>query len=337
MNDQRSTRFDVDEIDRSLLNALTADGRAAWSALAAVVGLTPVAVARRVHRLIDVGSVRIQAIVNPIALGVGRAAGVVVTTRGPMMPVAERLAARPETTFVAIAAGSDEIHAEVRVVDAEHLVMLLDEIRDDAQVERVMSLPYIRIAKEAFSRTNNVGVAGPMQFDEIDFQLFERLEADGRASYADLARELSLSAPSVRARVQRHLSSGAIAIAAFTRPLLSDESTNVAVMVRVHTGVAEVLERIAELPDIIFAAAALGRAEVVANALVEDREHLLRLTDSVRILPGVAHVTALEYIAVVKEDYSAVGLATAARLLRNSSSSATPTDVDADERSSDVR
>ncbi len=316
MSNALPTRFDLDEIDRALLGALTIDGRAPWAALADVVGLTPVAVARRVRRLIDDGAVRIQAIVNPVALGIGRAAAIVVSTRGPMMPVAERLAALPEITFVAIAAGSDEIHAETRVATAEQLVQLLDELRADPGVDRVTSLPYIRIAKEAFNRSGEVASPAAMQFDDVDYLLFEKLEVDGRASYADLARELSMSATSIRARVQRMLVSGAIVIGVFAHPSVAGGWTSVAVTVRVHTGVADVLDRVAELPDIIFAAATLGQAEVVANALVEDREHMLRLTDSVRRLPGVALVSALEYIAVVKEDYSTAGLASAARTAR---------------------
>ncbi|MET9088106.1 AsnC family transcriptional regulator [Streptomyces sp. NPDC004237] len=42
-----------------------------------------------------------------------------------------------------------------------------------------------------------------IELDAVDKILIRRLQQDGRASYTDLGKEVGLSAPAVRARVQR--------------------------------------------------------------------------------------------------------------------------------------
>lgn len=42
-----------------------------------------------------------------------------------------------------------------------------------------------------------------IEVDAVDKVLIRRLQQDGRASYTELGKEVGLSAPTVRARVQR--------------------------------------------------------------------------------------------------------------------------------------
>ena len=55
--------------------------------------------------------------------------------------------------------------------------------------------------------------------DDIDRQLIGALQKDGRASYADLATLVGLSAPATRMRVQRLLDAGVVQVVGVTNPL----------------------------------------------------------------------------------------------------------------------
>jgi len=62
----------MDEVDRSILAVLEADGRISNAELAARVGLSPSPCLRRVHRLEKTGVIRgYQALIDPAAVGRG--------------------------------------------------------------------------------------------------------------------------------------------------------------------------------------------------------------------------------------------------------------------------
>ncbi|MFM9816038.1 Lrp/AsnC family transcriptional regulator, partial [Streptomyces scabiei] len=54
------------------------------------------------------------------------------------------------------------------------------------------------------------------ELDATDRALLRHLQADGRRSWTDLARDVGLTAPAVRQRVQRLIDSGVVQIAAVT-------------------------------------------------------------------------------------------------------------------------
>ena len=54
----------------------------------------------------------------------------------------------------------------------------------------------------------------PLRLDAVDRALIRGLRADGRVSYTDLGRQVGLSAPAVRDRVQRLIEAGILQIAA---------------------------------------------------------------------------------------------------------------------------
>ena len=68
-NDGRQTFDSLDEIDRRIVAELYGDARLRVAELGRRVGLSPPAVAERLRRLTDSGALRVQAEVEPRALG----------------------------------------------------------------------------------------------------------------------------------------------------------------------------------------------------------------------------------------------------------------------------
>ena len=67
-------RARLDPIDRSIVELLQRDGRMAFTAIAADIGLTEGAVRRRVQRLTETGAMQVVAVTDPVALGDRRVA-----------------------------------------------------------------------------------------------------------------------------------------------------------------------------------------------------------------------------------------------------------------------
>ncbi len=127
----------ADEVDRALVDALRADGRATLKALAEITGLSVSAVQARVRRLEASGVIRgYVATVDPVTLGLPLAALISITPLDPAQPddAPERLADITEIEACHSVAGDDAYVLFVRVASPSALEELIREIRRRANV-----------------------------------------------------------------------------------------------------------------------------------------------------------------------------------------------------------
>ncbi|MEV0231826.1 AsnC family transcriptional regulator [Nonomuraea sp. NPDC050786] len=107
----------LDDLDRGLIHALHIDGRAPFSRIAEVLGVSTQTVARRYRRLRAEAGLRVVGL--PAPDHTGQAQWVVRLTAAPAasQALAHALARRPDTSWVKLASGGTEIFA---VVQAPH-------------------------------------------------------------------------------------------------------------------------------------------------------------------------------------------------------------------------
>jgi Lrp/AsnC family transcriptional regulator for asnA, asnC and gidA len=118
----------LDEIDRSIIATLQADGRRPFSRIAGDVGVSESVVRYRVARLEEHGLLQIVGIADPLRIGFDRMALLGVRVRpGTLEQVCKEVAALPETSYVAETAGSFDLFAEVICRDTAHFAELLKE------------------------------------------------------------------------------------------------------------------------------------------------------------------------------------------------------------------
>lgn len=132
-----SPKDSLDDIDRLLLRALVADGRATLSALAEKAGLSISAVQSRVRRLESRGVIRgYTAQVDPEALGRMLSAFVAITPLDPSQPddAPARLRHLDAIESCHSVAGDESYILLVRVASPRELERLLQEIRATANV-----------------------------------------------------------------------------------------------------------------------------------------------------------------------------------------------------------
>jgi Lrp/AsnC family transcriptional regulator for asnA, asnC and gidA len=149
MAEHWTDRLPLDDVDRALALALQKDGRASYTKLAEVVGMSQAGVRTRVQRLLASGAVQIAAVTDPFAFGFSITAMLGVTFTGDLHLLAERLAQLDAVHFVAVTAGRYDCLAEVVCVDSDDLLTLVnDRIRAIDGVKDVDVITYLKLHKQ---------------------------------------------------------------------------------------------------------------------------------------------------------------------------------------------
>ncbi|MER0481348.1 Lrp/AsnC family transcriptional regulator [Streptomyces sp. Edi2] len=114
-----------DALDRQLVQALQLDGRAPFSRIAAVLGVSDQTVARRYTRHRTSGAFKVLGLADAQVLGDVTWMVRVQCTPDAAVSVAEALARRPDTSWVSLMSGGTEIAAVCRAPSSDHSDALL--------------------------------------------------------------------------------------------------------------------------------------------------------------------------------------------------------------------
>src|ERR1700761_7071514 len=104
----------LDQLDLQLIQALNIDGRASFSTIARVLGVSDQTIARRYANLLSTNVIRVVGRTNPHSIGETSWFVRVRCSPNVALPVGEALARRPETSWVKLTSGGTEIVAVVR-------------------------------------------------------------------------------------------------------------------------------------------------------------------------------------------------------------------------------
>jgi len=131
--------YELDELDRRIIAALKADGRATNQRIARSLRISPATVAARIRRLESMNAMRVVAVTDFAALGyrVLLAIGIEVQGR-PAQEVAEELAALEEVFAVHLVTGARDVEILVALHDLEELESFL--LRDVARIRGIRAL-----------------------------------------------------------------------------------------------------------------------------------------------------------------------------------------------------
>src|ERR1700679_1155347 len=103
-----------DRLDVQLIYALQIDGRAPFSLIGEVLGVSDQTIARRYNRLRSAGLLRVRGLIEPDLIGLTSWIIRVQCTPNAAAPVAEALARRPDTAFVSLISGGTEVTGVIR-------------------------------------------------------------------------------------------------------------------------------------------------------------------------------------------------------------------------------
>jgi DNA-binding Lrp family transcriptional regulator len=312
----------VDELDRQLAQCLGVDGRASFSAIAEVLGVSDQTVARRYRRLRSAGVLRVVGLRYPKSGGYANWFLRLRCVPGSGEAIALALARRDDTAWVQLLSGDTEVLCSLRGDGPDGTESLLARLPRSGRIVEVTAysrlhmftggpdaLGFIDVLPAARVEPLRVTVraachpgsqAGP---SDLDAALLAALAVDGRTAFADLAAATGWSETTVRRRVEQLRESGALYFdLELDMPTFGFRSAAWLWMWVPPSHLAEVGAALAKFPEVAYAVATTGPANLAACAVCRDAESLYEfLTLKVGPLPGIERVETSPVVRTVKQ------------------------------------
>jgi DNA-binding Lrp family transcriptional regulator len=310
----------LDELDRSLIEALHVDGRASFSTIARVLGVSDQTIARRYTSLRAAHVIRVVGRTNPHSIGETSWFVRVRCSPNVATAVGEALARRPETSWVKLTSGGTELVAVVRgPAHSDSPSLLLEQLprtRDVLDVSAncmlhmffggtdtvVHALSDDQVAHLRPVVPGRVEVEADVELDDVDMRILRLLEDDGRAEIAKLSKTSGVAATTLRRRLADLRQSGVLYfdVDLNYRSLGLEHQTILWLTIGPHA-LKEAGRVLAGHREISFAAATTGTTNVYANVVCRDAPALFEyLTTKVAALPALQAVESAPVIRTLK-------------------------------------
>ena len=139
----------IDALDQGIIEALQANGRESFRAIAARLGVSEATVRARYARLCDDDILQVVGVTNPLGLGFEQAL-IGVKTAGSPQPVADEISTWPEADYVVITAGQYDLVVEVVAADRRGLLEMTNRMRALDGVVSTETFLYLDLVKQLY-------------------------------------------------------------------------------------------------------------------------------------------------------------------------------------------
>jgi Lrp/AsnC family transcriptional regulator for asnA, asnC and gidA len=117
--------------------------------------------------------------------------------------------------------------------------------------------------------------------DTLDNEIIQLLTVDGRMSIGELAKNLNVTAPTIRTRLKNLEEKGLFKVSGLFDPSRHKNMITALVAMNVRSGgkLDQILDKIAHLPNVAWAGVVTGRYDIIAEVVcVEGKDELYRFT-----------------------------------------------------------
>jgi len=290
----------MDRLDRQILQALQLEGRAPFSRLAAVLGVSEQTIARRYRRLHTQGVVRVLGLIDPARQNQARWFVRAQCRPDAAAHLAEVLAARDDVSWVSLTAGGSEVTCAThtrRPEQPEELLLkrlprtsqilsftahlLLHRFAGDgpdwnAYGDALTTEQTHHLRTQAVPGSSGGMVAGTAaEFTTEDEPLLDALTRDGRASHRTLATVTGWPESRVARRIdQLHATGTLYTDVEIAYELFGFTTTAYLWLTIAPAHVAQVGTALAAHTETTFVAAITGSANLLVSVLCLDAEQL---------------------------------------------------------------
>jgi Lrp/AsnC family transcriptional regulator for asnA, asnC and gidA len=139
----------IDALDQGIIEALQANGRESFRAIAAGLGVSEATVRARYARMCDDDILQVVGVTNPLGLGFEQALIGVKTTGSPQ-PVADEIASWAEADYVVVTAGQYDLVVELVAADRRGLLELTNRMRALDGVVSTETFLYLDLVKQLY-------------------------------------------------------------------------------------------------------------------------------------------------------------------------------------------
>ena len=147
---------------------------------------------------------------------------------------------------------------------------------------------------------------GTVALDDLDRRIVKLLRHDGRLAYAQIARTVGVSEPTVRKRVDRLVHVGAIVTMARINPAPIGFPIDAMIGVRVVRGrVKEVGRKLAAMENVAYLAYLAGSFDIMIEAFLPDTEGVFKfLNEDLEQIDGISYAETWHVLRTEKFFYN---------------------------------
>lgn len=145
----------------------------------------------------------------------------------------------------------------------------------------------------------------PIELDEIDRRIIDRLLQDVRVSNRQIAREFGLTEGTIRQRLKRLLDSGAISFTALINSARIERRLAFLWIDAVsRRDIPQVLAALEAIDAIVYVSTMFGRSDLLALTMFDSRDELDALIhEQIDRIPGIASMTRSVCEEFIKHDH----------------------------------
>jgi DNA-binding Lrp family transcriptional regulator len=314
----------LDALDRQIIHILAIEPRASFRTIADVTGISDQTAARRYRKLCEDAGLRVLAVPDGSRLGWTDWFIRLQTTPGGADSIAEALARRPDTRWVHLASGGTEIICTLQArTEEQRDALFLQGLPGSRRVVQISAHSILhhfnpgpwreatralsrsqldKLPRDAHPKSAQPPSAGRGVVLAEDEPLLAELARDGRASNAAIAAAIHWHESTVRRRIEELRRSGLVYFEVDIDNQVQGFNAHALLWLSVEPARLEEAGRaLATHPEIPFAAATTGPANLVASAVFRDTRHLYEyLTGELARLPGVTSVETAPIIRTLK-------------------------------------
>ena len=316
--DVGDVRPELDETERRIAAVLMASPRASWRTVASVLGVSERTIVRRAAPLLHDGTLRPTAVRNPAHFP--RLIPMVLRIRcrpTRIKAIAAGLARRPDTVWVDILGGGDEI-SSVLFLDgpAARTSLLLRDLPATGDVQSWDAYDLMKVFPAGFAWTAGLLTAEQFEaldplsrepvatprIEPLDDALIDRLALDARGGHSELAERLGTSASTVRRRLDLLVAGHTVRLACEVDLRLLSVDADALLWLSTGPGSLDAIGRaLSRHPQVRFAAATTGAANLLVAVAAENLGGLYDfLTGTIGALEDVRGLEVTRILSTVK-------------------------------------
>lgn len=117
--------------------------------------------------------------------------------------------------------------------------------------------------------------------DKLDNEIIRLLTENGRIRVGEMAKKLDVTSPTIRSRIKNLEKKGLFKVSGIIDPNQHPQMITalVAMSIRSHGKMDQILEKIARLPNVVWAGVSTGRYDIIAEVVcVRGKDELYRFT-----------------------------------------------------------
>ena len=146
-------------------------------------------------------------------------------------------------------------------------------------------------------------VTRPRRLDDVDTQIIEALQKNGRESFRNIAAKIGVSEATVRSRYARLCEDNILQVTGVTNPLGLGFDAQAMIGVRTAGAPEPVADEIAQWDEAGYVVITAGQFDILVELVCSDRRRLLDLTNRMRALDGVVSTETFLYLTLWKQLY----------------------------------